>query len=200
METVAYYIALVMTVVSPPMILTWFLVHPFAHWWRRVGVTRTYIILGTLIIMTMAGIFAIREPLLKVHYGVKMPLVALSAVLFAIAMYIGFRLRRHLSVRAMIGVPEVSPDEKNRRLITEGIYSRIRHPRYVEVGFGVAATALFTNYLICYILFLVYIPTIYFVVLIEERELRQRFGKAYDDYCRTVPRFIPELNARKEKS
>jgi protein-S-isoprenylcysteine O-methyltransferase Ste14 len=30
-----------------------------------------------------------------------------------------------------------------------------------------------------------------FVVLCEERTLRKTFGTAYDDYCKSVPRWIP---------
>jgi protein-S-isoprenylcysteine O-methyltransferase Ste14 len=31
------------------------------------------------------------------------------------------------------------------------------------------------------------------VVYVEERELRDRFGEAYTDYCRRVPRWFPRL-------
>jgi len=30
-----------------------------------------------------------------------------------------------------------------------------------------------------------------FVILYEERTLRKKFGAAYDDYCKNVPRWIP---------
>jgi len=30
-------------------------------------------------------------------------------------------------------------------------------------------------------------------ISLEERELRTRFGAAYEDYCRRVPRFLPSL-------
>jgi len=29
--------------------------------------------------------------------------------------------------------------------------------------------------------------------MLEERELRERFGAEYDAYCRRVPRFLPRL-------
>jgi protein-S-isoprenylcysteine O-methyltransferase Ste14 len=35
-----------------------------------------------------------------------------------------------------------------------------------------------------------------FVVLAEEPGLRKRFGQEYEDYCHTVPRWIPSLNYR----
>jgi len=31
------------------------------------------------------------------------------------------------------------------------------------------------------------------VPMLEERELRERFGAKYDAYCRRVPRFLPRL-------
>jgi protein-S-isoprenylcysteine O-methyltransferase Ste14 len=54
------------------------------------------------------------------------------------------------------------------------------------------AIALFTNYLAVYILVIVFIPVIYGVVLLEERELRERFGQEYERYCVEVPRFFPK--------
>jgi protein-S-isoprenylcysteine O-methyltransferase Ste14 len=35
-----------------------------------------------------------------------------------------------------------------------------------------------------------------FVVLYEERALRKKFGAAYEEYCRTVPRWIPRRRAK----
>jgi len=35
------------------------------------------------------------------------------------------------------------------------------------------------------------LPLLWLTVILEERELRQRFGAAYDGYCQRVPRFRP---------
>jgi protein-S-isoprenylcysteine O-methyltransferase Ste14 len=35
------------------------------------------------------------------------------------------------------------------------------------------------------------VPGIYLIVLLEERELRDRFGRAYEEYCQGVPCFFP---------
>jgi protein-S-isoprenylcysteine O-methyltransferase Ste14 len=29
------------------------------------------------------------------------------------------------------------------------------------------------------------------IVLLEEKELKERFGRGYEEYCRRVPRYIP---------
>ena len=55
-------------------------------------------------------------------------------------------------------------------------------------------SALIANYLALYLIVALWLPGIYVIVLIEEKELRDRFGAAYDDYCRRVPRFIPRFN------
>jgi len=34
-----------------------------------------------------------------------------------------------------------------------------------------------------------------FVLAYEERALREKFGKEYEEYCRNVPRFAPRLTA-----
>jgi protein-S-isoprenylcysteine O-methyltransferase Ste14 len=34
------------------------------------------------------------------------------------------------------------------------------------------------------------------LVLLEERELRDRFGAEYEEYCRQVPRWIPGRSRR----
>jgi protein-S-isoprenylcysteine O-methyltransferase Ste14 len=36
------------------------------------------------------------------------------------------------------------------------------------------------------------------VVVLEERELRHRFGPVYEEYSRRVPRFIPKFGKRKK--
>ncbi|MDH3369164.1 MAG: isoprenylcysteine carboxylmethyltransferase family protein, partial [Gemmatimonadota bacterium] len=88
------------------------------------------------------------------------------------------------------GIPELRKGDPGR-LLTEGIYARLRHPRYVEVILGVISYALVANYLGGYVVVLVTVASMVPLVLLEERELRDRFGDAYDEYARRVPRFIP---------
>lgn len=73
------------------------------------------------------------------------------------------------------------------------IYGRIRHPRYVEFMVGGTGWALILNYLGVYLLMAITVLMLFVIVLLEERELRDRFGEAYVEYCARVPRFIPRL-------
>jgi protein-S-isoprenylcysteine O-methyltransferase Ste14 len=47
--------------------------------------------------------------------------------------------------------------------------------------------------LAAYLAVALWVPGIYVIAVLEEKELRAHFGDAYDDYCRKVPRFLPKL-------
>ena len=194
METVAYVVALVTVMAVPAAGVVWLLVHPLIRRWRRVGPVGTYLVVGAAVVGVMCGIYLARDPLLSVHFGVRAPFVCVGAVLFVTGSWIRVRVRRQLAPSVVLGLPEISPAVSGR-LVTKGIYSRMRHPRYVGVGLGVAAMAFFTNYLALYLLAAAYVPMIYLIVLLEERELVGRFGAAYLEYCETVPRFFPRVRA-----
>lgn len=197
MQTTAYWLALVTLVVVPPSALFWFFVHPFTGFWRKLGPAKSYPLLFTLCATMMPIVALFRAPLLRIHFGVPWGLAALAIALFAASMLIGTLCFRRLGPAVLLGLPQLSDREYPGRLVTDGIYAHIRHPRYVQVGLGLAAIALFTNYLATYVVAAAYSPTIYLVVLLEERELKQRFGEEYEQYSRRVPRFVPRLFRRK---
>ena len=196
MDAAAYWVALITVIAVPPLLLFWFIVHPFTRWWRALGPAKAYLILFGMVGLLMLLIFRFREPLLHVRFGVSGPLTALAIVLFATSMAIGVLRTRHLTPAVLFGLPQLSRRRYPGKLITDGIYAHVRHPRYVQVELGLAAVALFTNYLSAYGIAAASIPIIYGVVLLEERELRERFGEQYEQYCRRVPRFLPRLTRR----
>ena len=98
--------------------------------------------------------------------------------------------RKHLTKAILTGIPEVSRDGDPGKLLTEGIYDTIRHPRYVELVMFVLAYSFLANVLASYAAAFLTVPTLYLVVLLEERELAERFGSAYEEYCDKVPRLF----------
>jgi protein-S-isoprenylcysteine O-methyltransferase Ste14 len=191
MNTTRYGVALVALVAYPPVLLFWLLVHPLVRYWRRIGAGWAYTITLTMVAGISAVIYASRSTLLSMEYGTHWPLVGASAGLMAIGTTIEASCRRWLTPRILIGVPELSTDRRSDRLLQEGIYAKIRHPRYAGAAFGIVAVALFANYFVVYILAILFFPAIYLVSVLEERELADRFGDAYRAYQRRVPRFVP---------
>ncbi len=80
-------------------------------------------------------------------------------------------------------------------LVTEGVFGHCRNPMYVGNLLILAGMAITSN---CWTTVLVAVPLTAFVyraiVATEEDFLRRKFGAAFDQYCRNVPRFIPRLD------
>lgn len=196
LETIAYYVALLDVILVLPAILFWFLIHPFARFWRRLGAPVTYTIAAILFMLAVGSLFFIREPILRIRFGVRIPLAIASIAPFALSIWMGVLRSRVFRSSTLVGLPEVSKTSGPGELITTGIYGRIRHPRYAEGFLRLGAMALFCNYLALYILLATYVPLIFIIVIMEERELTERFGTAYTEYCAQVPRFVPRLPGR----
>ena len=191
METLRHFIALGLVVVTLPLLGTWFIIHPWIRLWRRLGAVPTYAIVGTVIFSEMMLLVHYRHRLLAVDFGTRWALVALGLVILAVAVRMRRAIHRELPLHVLLGFPEVDPRRLPIRLITGGPYARVRHPRYLEFLAGVLGWALVANYLAGYAVLMLSVAVIPAVVFLEERELCQRFGAAYREYCRKVPRFVP---------
>jgi protein-S-isoprenylcysteine O-methyltransferase Ste14 len=195
MDQARYALALILLISLPPALLFWLFVHPLVRFWRSIGLVRTYCLVSPPLLALMATLFWLREPLLATEFGVQTPLIALGMLLLAVAIRLALALRKQVTVRILAGLPELDPDRDRSRLVTEGIYARIRHPRYVEGTLAVLGWALIVNTLAIYLLLALFLPAIGLIVVLEERELRDRFGEQYQEYCQRVPRFLPRFNA-----
>ena len=70
------------------------------------------------------------------------------------------------------------------RLVTTGLYSRIRNPIYVFSTLFFVGIILFTQRLLLLLFFVVLIPVQIFRIRNEERALQEKFGAAFQDYKR----------------
>ena len=194
MDRVRYFLGVLCLIMLPPGVLFWFVIHPWARWWRRLGPRRTYLIMVPVLIAVGAWLYRVRGPLLGADLGTNWGLIAIAAVLFGAMTWLETQYWKHLSMATLVGVPELSrPEERKSRLLQEGIYRVVRHPRYASAGLGLMASGLIVNHAGMYILILALLPAGYVMVVLEERELVARFGEAYREYQRDVPRLIPRL-------
>ena len=193
MDTARYVVAILMLVGVAYAIPYWFILHPFVRFWRRLGMRTTYAILIVISLVLAVAAFALRDRILTVDYGTSIPLIALAVLCYVAAIAIQLRVKRHLKFRILAGAPELESSGKGGTLLQDGIYSHVRHPRYMCFMLGILAIALFTNYLAMYVLVPLSAAALYLVVLLEEKELRNRFGDDYVRYSERVPRFIPQM-------
>ena len=192
LERVAYYLSVITLVTVPATLAAWLVLHPLAAFWRRAGVGKSVAAITFVVLGTMWGMYLVREPLLRVGFGMRSSLVGASGVLLAMSFYMNVLVYRVTPKAMALGLAELGVGDGGR-LVTSGIYSRMRHPRFVAMFLAVTAVALFANRLALYALSATYAAVIWIVAVLEESELRVRFGALYDAYRDKVPRFLPRL-------
>ena len=191
-DQVRYFLGVLSLIVIPPGVLFWFIIHPWARQWRTLGPIRTYLIVVPVSVAFGAFLFRFRGPLLGTDFGTNWILVAIAVLLEGVSIWISILHWRQLNIATLVGIPELSPIEQSKgRLLQDGIYRMVRHPRYLSAGIAVLANVLFVNYAGLYLLILLLVPVGPVVLVLEERELVDRFGEEYRKYQREVPQLIP---------
>lgn len=155
---------------------------------------RAFIALGNFLFRVRNGLFPLLVPLVLLP-GRPLAAEPLRAVLAGLLIAATGQLVRV----ATIGLRYIIRGGRNRRiyaedLVTEGLYAHSRNPMYVGnllimTGVAVASNCLTTVAVAVPLFLLVYFA----ITAAEEDFLRRRFGAAFDDYCRAVPRFLPRL-------
>ena len=84
-----------------------------------------------------------------------------------------------------------------RRFVPHGPYRFVRNPMYIGgvamlLGLGLYLTSISIALYALGAFLLIHT----FVVFAEEPGLRKRFGQEYEDYCKSVPRWIPRFSHR----
>ena len=191
MNELRYVLAVVVVVGVPPAVAYWYLIHGFVGFWRRIGTPWSVTVLASSLGAAL-GILAIeRRTLVGSDLGASWALALAGALCLAASFALLRRLRERITRRTMTGVPELEGERDPATLVTGGIYGRIRHPRYAQLAVALLGYSLVANYTGSYATVLASLAAVYGIVLLEERELRRRFGRVYDEYCARVPRFLP---------
>jgi protein-S-isoprenylcysteine O-methyltransferase Ste14 len=193
-DRVRYALGVLSVITLPPGLLFWFVIHPWARWWRRLGPIRTYLIVLPPVVAFGTFLFRIRGRLLGADLGTNWSLISIAIAFYGVVAWLELKYWRHLSIATLVGIQELLPtDHRKGKLLREGIYREVRHPRYLSAGIGIVANLLIMNYVGMYVLILLLFPAGYVMVVLEERELVDRFGEEYRQYQREVPRVLPRL-------
>lgn len=115
--------------------------------------------------------------------------IGAAVLLTGAAIY--FRCAWEFAVRGL-GTP--APIAPTKFLVTTALHRYVRNPMYIGVFLVlIGEAALFHSLkLIGYAAFLC-VPVELFVLLYEEPTLHRQFGESYDEYRRSVPRWIPKF-------
>ncbi len=80
------------------------------------------------------------------------------------------------------------------KMIDDGLYRFIRHPRYMSRVFIALGFGIFANNGIAICASIIHFIPFLLLIKIEDDELAQRFGERFKEYRRSVPALIPHLH------
>ena len=178
-----------------PAPLFWLVIHPAIGYWREKG-TKAYWVALPVWVGTGVLLFLSRSLLFAQRIDRDALTWITGTVLLVVAVWVDRSVLRQFSVRRIIGLPELHPERNRGEVVRSGIYARIRHPRYLEYILMFLGWALLTGAVGIFALAFATILMYLIVAPLEERELRGRYGAAYEEYARAVPRFIPRLRRK----
>lgn len=90
---------------------------------------------------------------------------------------------------------------KDETLATSGLYAYTRNPLYLGSAFLAAGFILAGRSWIAGTIVAAYFAVFYYAVMrSEERDVRERFGVAFDEYARNVPLFFPRFTPAENAS
>lgn len=170
-----------------PVPLYWFVLHRFGHFWRKMPGKA---MLRAAAIAWSAGavfLWAFRAALFGAEPSAWWAsLAGLALIVFDVWMLV--RVHRELGAALLSGKTEI---EGGGVLAETGLYARVRHPRYAAMAGAVAGACLIAGSKPLWWTAAVWLVLAAISIRLEERELRGRFGPAYEEYCRRVPAFLP---------
>ena len=105
-----------------------------------------------------------------------------------------FRCAWEFAVRGL-GTP--APIAPTKYLVTTALHRYVRNPMYLGVALAIVGEAVIFRsvHILIYAALMLTIAHV-FVVLYEEPTLRRQFGESYEEYRRTVPRWIPKVPSK----
>jgi protein-S-isoprenylcysteine O-methyltransferase Ste14 len=179
-------IAIFVLAFEMPVPIYWLILHQPVLFWRKhmraafpVAVLAAWGIVDVLL-------YRLRLELFR-RDGVSW-LALLGFVLIGVDVFTFTKSEAVLGGRRIVGHSEL---EGSRELIARGLYTRVRHPRYLGMMSGVLGACLIVALPPLWAAGVVWLLLALLTIRAEERELHARLGPAYAAYAERVPALLP---------
>ena len=172
----------------------WLSLHSLVGLWRRLGPGPT-VALHAAAVVGVVRVF-VAEPVrtslmgtLGGDLGAPSPAaLTLAAVLAVCSVRLKLAWWREMDLGTACGWRgELEPDGVGGRLVTTGVYSVCRHPRYGQLLIGLTSVTLVANHVVAWAALAAALVLFTAIAKLEDDELRVRFGEAHEAYAFSVP-------------
>jgi protein-S-isoprenylcysteine O-methyltransferase Ste14 len=167
----------------------WMMVHPFTGHWRAAR--HKLKLLGPLWVLMWSVAWGASYPWRNTLVYQNSGSWVAAPLLWAASLFMYINAWRELSFMRVIGQHELEPERHQKMLITFGVHRMVRHPMYLGHFCTMLGFALGAGTVACFALFAFALITGAVMIVFEERELHDRFGTAWEEYCEHTPLFFP---------
>jgi protein-S-isoprenylcysteine O-methyltransferase Ste14 len=175
----------------------WLMIHPFAEQWRARHRSPFMVLLPAWVAMWVAVALITRPWRGILFYRADWAWGA-AALLFVCGLYVYSQSGKNFSAKQLGGLPEVHGANRDQRLVTDGIRSRVRHPVYLAHLCEMLAWSIGTGLAVCWGLTAVAVVTGAAMIRMEDAELEKRLGDSYRAYRGSVPAVVPRVFAGRQ--
>lgn len=179
-------IAIAVLAFEMPVPIYWLILHRPVLFWRKhvraafpVAVVTAWGIVDSLLYCFRLEFFR--------RDGVSW-LAALGLVWISVDVFTFIKSEAELGVHRIVGHSEL---EGSRELVARGLYTRVRHPRYLGMMSGVLGACLIIALPPLWTAGVVWLFLALLAIHAEELELHARLGPAYSAYAERVPALLP---------
>lgn len=170
----------------------WFVVHPWAEYWRSRRRSPYRVLLPAWIGMwIVAGV--VTGPWRRLQIYATLGSWIPAVMLFVAGSLVYILAAKGFSAKQLGGLPEVMGQHKEQRLVTSGIRARVRHPIYLGHLCEMLGWSIGTGLAVCYGLTAFAVVTGAVMIRMEDAELEHRFGEDYRTYRQEVPALLPKI-------
>ena len=188
--------AQVIVIFYPGVLVFWLILHNNIERLRNWGF-QAYWVAALAWAITSGPLLFFRRDIFSVRWSMPQHLggiiMAVGAVAFIAAIALLAQAGRQISLRTLVGLPEIEPQKNKQTVLHSGIYSRTRNPIYLAHWLLVLSSAALTGFAANWMLFALDCVVLPILIRAEERELLARYDGEFADYMRRVPRFFPQL-------
>ena len=183
-------LAQLLVILYPGVLIFWLIMHTNIERWRRIG-KKAYWIAAIGWPLTGAPLIYFREETFPMPYRFPGPFSALGLVPLLLTFVVAKWARNRISLRTLVGLPELAPHKNKQPLIDSCIYAKTRNPVYLSHWLLLLSAAAITGFVANWILFALDCVVLPLMIRAEEHELLKRYGTEFAAYMRRVPRFFP---------
>jgi protein-S-isoprenylcysteine O-methyltransferase Ste14 len=170
----------------------WLMIHPFAERWRARH-RSPYLLLLPAWVAGWIVVALVTRPWRSIALYRADWAWGVAALLVIGGLYLYSQSAKKISAGQLGGLPEVDGRNREQRLVTDGIRSRVRHPVYLSHLCEMLAWSAGTGLAVCWGLTAFAVVTGAVMIRMEDAELENRFGDSYRAYRSAVPAILPRV-------